>query len=111
MGAMNSENSPRCNVRRTSEEIEQQVAQFHRSGQSVRQFAQQNGVAVSTVDRWLRRQRQGKRPRLVEVKRAPNFGSSSRMATLRLSGELVLELERGFEAEPIARLVQLLEGR
>jgi hypothetical protein len=33
------------------------------------------------------------------------------MAALRLSGELVLELERGFEAEPIARLVQLLEGR
>jgi hypothetical protein len=67
-------------------------------------------VAISTVDRWLRRQRQRKVPRLVEVKRAPHQ-SSSRIGQLRLSRGLVLELERDFQAEPLARLVQLLEER
>jgi transposase-like protein len=98
------------NVRRTPEQIQQLVAQFQRGGQSVREFAQQQGVAISTVDRWLRRQRQRKGPRLVEVKRTPH-PSSSRIGQLRLSGGLVLELERDFQAEPLARLVQLLEER
>jgi transposase-like protein len=108
---MNSEEEIPTQIRRTPEQIQQLVAAFRRSGQTIGQFAQQQGVAISTVGRWLRRHRQSKVPRLIEVKRAPNLDSSSRMATLRLSGELVLELEQGFKAEPIARLVQLLEGR
>jgi transposase-like protein len=108
---MDSENSRRCKVRRTAQQIQQLVAQFHRGGQTIDQFARQQGVVVSTVKRWLRMPRQRKAPRLVEVNRAPNLGSSSRIGQLRLSHGLVLELEHGFPAEPIARLVQLLEGR
>lgn len=108
---MDSENSRRCNVRRSAQQIQQLVARFHRSGQTLDQFAQQQGVAISSVKRWLRMQRQRKAPRLVEVNRLPNLGSSSRIGQLRLSHGLVLELEHGFQAEPIARLVQLLEGR
>lgn len=108
---MNSETPSPKNVRRTPEQIEQLVAQFHRGSQTVREFASQQGVALSTVDRWLRRQRPRKPPRLVEVKRVLNASSTSPTATLRLSRGLVLELERDFQAEPVARLVQLLEGR
>jgi transposase-like protein len=108
---MDSEKVSQRKARRTPEQIEQLVSQFRRSGQTMYQFAQQHGVALSTVARWLRTQRQVKRPRLIEVECAPNPGCSSRMAVLRLSHGLVLELEHGFQAEPIAQLVQLLAGR
>jgi len=108
---MDSENSRRCKVRRTAQQIRQLAIEYRRSDQTIDQFAQQQGVVVSTVKRWLRMQGQRKAPRLVEVNRAPNLGSSSRIGQLRLSHGLVLELEHGFQAEPIAHLVQLLEGR
>jgi len=108
---MDSEDSPRRKIRRTAEQIQQLVAQFHSGDQTVDQFARQQGVALSTVHRWLRMQRQRKAPRLIEVSRPPNVGSSSPIAQLRLSKGLVLELDHGFEPQPIAQLVQLLEGR
>jgi transposase-like protein len=107
---MDSESSPRRKVRRTAEQIQQLVAQFHRSGQTIDQFARQQGVALSTVHRWLRMQRPSKAPRLIEVRRGPEPGYK-RIGQLRLSKGLVLELEHGFEPKPIAQLVQLLEGR
>lgn len=107
---MDAESSPRGNVRRTAQQIQQLAAEFHRGDQTVEQFAQQHRVAVSTVQRWLRARRPAGAPRLVEVQCEPGTGSG-RVARLRLSGGVVLELERGFEAEPVARLVQLLEAR
>lgn len=107
---MDSEVSPRCKVRRSAHQIQQLAAEFHSGDQTVEQFANQHGVAVSTVQRWLRTRRPPGVPRLVEVQREPEPGSG-RVGRLRLSKGLVLELDRGFEAGPIARLVQLLEGR
>jgi transposase-like protein len=107
---MNSQSRSATRIRRTAEQIQRLVAEFECSGQTIEEFAQRHGVAISTVGRWLRRHPQGQHPRLVEVKRAPAPGSS-RIAALRLCRGMVLELDRGFEAEPIARLVQLLEGR
>jgi hypothetical protein len=108
---MNTEGNKAPIIRRTTRQVQQLAIEYRRSSQTVDQLAQQQGVVVSTVKRWLRMQRQRKAPRLVEVNRAPNLGSSSRIGQLRLSKGLVLELEHGFQAEPIARLVQLLEGR
>jgi len=109
---MDSEDSPRRGkVRRSAKQIQQLVSQFQRSDQTIDQFARQQGVVVPTVKRWLRMQRQRKAPRLIEVSRPPNVGSSSPIAQLRLSKGLVLELDHGFEPQPIAQLVQLLEGR
>ena len=107
---MNSQEKRRTQIHRTPEQIQQLVAEYRRSGQPIGQFAHQQGVAISTVGRWLRKHRQPKAARLVEVQREPRH-HSTHIGQLRLSRGLVLELERGFEAEPIARLVQLLEER
>jgi hypothetical protein len=53
---MDSESSRPGKVRRTAQQIQQLVAQFHRGGQTMDQFARQQGVAISTVKRWLRGQ-------------------------------------------------------
>ena len=108
---MNSDEKKPAQIHRTPKQIEMLVEQFHRSGQRVEDFAQQHGVVVSTVNRWLRKHRRRKVPRLVEVDRVPNPSSSSRAATFRFPRGLVLELEGGFDAPSIARLVQLLEER
>jgi hypothetical protein len=47
------------------------LGRFHQSGQSVGEFSAAEGVAGSSLYKWLRQKRRGKaRPRLVEV-RAP----------------------------------------
>ena len=107
---MNSVTRSPSNVRRTRPQIQRLVELYRRSGQTLKQFAQQQGVAMSTVSRWLRTQRQGKTPAWVEVQRAPRQ-NPSRIGQLHLSRGLVLELDRGFEPEPLAQLVQLLEQR
>ena len=107
---MNTKPHKHANIRRTRHQIQQLVGAFHNSGQTIRAFAKQQGVALSTVGRWLRTERHHKTPRLVEVERIPG-SHHCRIGQLRLSHGLVLELERGFEVEPVARLVQLLEER
>jgi hypothetical protein len=107
---MDSESSRSGKVRRTAQQFQQLVAQFHRGGQTMDQFARQQGVALSTVKRWLRMQRPPKAPRLIEVQRGPQPGPGP-VGRLRLANGLVLELEHGFAPGPIAQLVQLLAGR
>jgi len=55
--------------RRGSEEVEQVVQQYRASGLSQREFAQQSGIKLSTLGRYVRRERRSEAPQqLVRVK-------------------------------------------
>ena len=55
--------------RRSAEEVDQVVQQYRASGLSQREFAQQAGIKLSTLGRYVRRDRQPEFPQqLVRVK-------------------------------------------
>jgi transposase-like protein len=88
------------------------VAAYERSGLSPAQFAQQEGIARSTLYRWLSQHRRlpsSARSDFVEV---PNLlsGPPSQSYHLRFPNGAVLELARGFAAEEVRLLAQLLHG-
>src|SRR5262245_40110636 len=94
-------------IRRTAEQIQELLKAYRASGQTRHQFAQDQGVALSTLGKWLRKRRpRARRARLVEVSRP--LGNSSGMARLRLPAGLILELEHGCDVEAMARLARLL---
>jgi transposase-like protein len=99
-------NRPR-KIRRTPEQIHEILKAYRASGQTRHRFAQEHGVGLSTLGKWLRKQSpRAKRARLVEVPHP--IRSSGGMARLRLATGLVLELEHGCDVEAMARLAQLL---
>jgi hypothetical protein len=88
------------------------VAAYEGSGMSQREFAAQQGIALTTLQRW-RRQSQIRQETLeaglVEV---PNlFGAGPAPCTyrLRFSGGLVLEVMSGFQPGELRCLAQLLQ--
>ena len=106
-GLMEKEPIRRRRPRKTPEQIQAILQAYQNSSQTRRQFAQESGVGLSTLGKWLKQHRPANKPsRLVEV---PNpLGQSRVIGRLRFPNGLVLELEAGFEAEPFARLAQRL---
>jgi hypothetical protein len=105
--------------RRTRAEVEQLVAEFHRSGATQKQFCLNHRLALSTLQRYLHSgPKKGKAPaqsRLVAVEVAP----SSRLREPEIGGGLALvwadgrklEVQRGFDEATLERLLHVLEGR
>jgi transposase-like protein len=88
------------------------LAAYGRSGLSPTQFALQKGLGRTTLYRWLsqsRRPASSPKSAFVEV---PNLlsGPSSRSYHLRFPNGAVLELARGFAAEEVRLLAQLLKS-
>ena len=56
-------------TRRSADEVEQVVQEYRASGLSQREFSQQNGIKLSTLGRYIRRDGRSKSPQeLVRVK-------------------------------------------
>ena len=64
-------------MRRSKEEIEEILERLEASGQSVREFATRNGLAVSTVDLWRRKARGAVKASKSELRRVSILGSSN----------------------------------
>jgi transposase-like protein len=102
--------------RRSRQEVEQVVAEYESSGLSRIEFCRERGLALSTLGRYRRRERQapaGSGALLaVEVSgRAPApLGATGSALAVVLRGGRRIEVGRGFDACALEQLVRVLEG-
>ena len=113
---MNEEQVCVARRRRSRHEVEQLVAEFESSGLSRMEFCRERGLALSTLGRYRRRERQaptGSGALLaVEVSgRAPApLGATIGALAVVLRGGRRIEVGRGFDAGALEQLVRVLEG-
>jgi hypothetical protein len=115
--------------RRSRAEAEQLLDAFESSGLRRREFCQQHGVAVGTLDVWRKRRRQersglaGKRQERSKVHVGKDVAISGRLVAVETagrptSGRLTVVLPRGprvevfegFDAATLERLLGVLDG-
>lgn len=101
--------------RRSGQEIRHLVAEFEASGLRQVEFCRSRGLALSTLQRGLKRRRSetdGESKRLVEVKiaRSRHSGSTERsvLEVLLAKGRRI-EVRRDFDAQTLVRLIQTIE--
>lgn len=105
--------------RRRAEAIQQIVEEYESSGQSRREFCRQHGLVLSTLDRYLRKQRAVSaanpdlvRSGLLPVKIAtPAGGGAEKALVVVLPRGCKVEVGIGFDAATLTRVVAVLEGR
>jgi hypothetical protein len=103
--------------RRTREEIRQIVAEFATSGMQQSEFCRSRGISRSILDRHLRKQRAqdqgsrtGNRLLAVEITTASgSTGSSSSGLVVGLTSGRRIEVNRGFDAATLERLLTVLD--
>src|SRR5215470_7630865 len=103
--------------RRTREEIRQIVAEFATSGMQQSEFCRSRGISRSTLDRHLRKQRAqdpgsraSNRLLAVEIRTASgNSGRHSSGLVVALSSGRRIEVNRGFDAATLERLLTVLD--
>lgn len=103
--------------RRTREEIRQMVAEFAASGMPQSEFCGSRGISRSSLDRHLRKQRAqdqgsraGHRLLAVEVRAgSENSAGNSGGLVLALSSGRRIEVNRGFDAATLERLLMVLD--
>lgn len=103
--------------RRTREEIRQIVSEFATSGMQQSEFCGSRGISRSTLDRHLRKQRaQNQRSRAgnrlleVEIRTATGrSASTSSGLVVGLTSGRRIEVNRGFDAATLERLVTVLD--
>lgn len=95
--------------RRTQQDIDALLGRYHKSEMSTRAFCEAEGVADSSLYKWLRRESPKKAsPELVEVK-APVSSVSGGLKIATPRGYQV-EVPAGFAADELKRLLDVLES-
>jgi hypothetical protein len=103
--------------RRSREEIKRLVLEFEASGLRQNEFCRSHGLALSTLQRQLRKRRlnegEAKSNRLVAVElarkdRDENGRTLCALAVVLASGRRI-EVRRDFDCETLLRVVQVLE--
>lgn len=103
--------------RRTREEIRQIVAEFATSHMPQSEFCRSRGISRSSLDRYLRRQRaqdlgSGASHRLLAVEVRAASGSSASNGgglVVALASGRRIEVNRGFDAATLERLLMILD--
>ena len=112
---MESEPAKRVRVRRSREERAELMASYRQSGQRQREFCQQRGIGLSTLQNYLRRERtegQHKHRRLLEVE---VVAKRSRAARETQALELIvpngyrIAVGSEFRTEALLRLLEVVE--
>ena len=114
---MNTSQDGAVRSRRTRQEVRQLVSAFQASGLGARTFCQRHGLALSTLRRNLKRQREAQGPpetgvRLVAVKVKATPEPAAPLAALEvvLAGGRRIGVGPGFDERTLGRLVRALEG-
>jgi hypothetical protein len=95
--------------RRTTQEIEELVEQYRRSGMTRVAYSHQAGVPLSTLGHYLRRRRSGQR--LVKVKlNAAAAPAAEDGFVLTLNKGRRIQSGWGFGEAELARLIRVVEG-
>src|ERR1700680_4320790 len=103
--------------RRTREELRQIVSEFAASGMPQSEFCGSRKISRSTLDRHLRKQRAqdqgsraGNRLLAVEIRKAGGRpGTRSRGLAVGLTSGRRIEVNRGFDAATLERLLTVLD--
>jgi hypothetical protein len=96
---------------RSRAEAEQVAAEFSASGLRRHEFAQQHGIALNTLNRYISRysdKQPAARPQLLRVEVREPVGTGSGIAVMLGSGRRV-ELAKDFDAATLAEAVRVLE--
>jgi hypothetical protein len=93
---------------RSKEEIRGIVEGFSKSGLTRREYCAKHSIAVTTLDYWRRRQKQGRR--LVEVAIEPAPPQSSGGFALVLANGRRIESPWRFDEADLARAIRVAEG-
>jgi hypothetical protein len=93
--------------RRTTQEIEELVEQYRRSGMTRVAYSHQVGVPLSTLGHYLRRGRSGQRLVKVKLNAAP---AAEDGFMLTLSKGRRIQSGWGFGEAELARLIRVVEG-
>ena len=99
-------------VRRSRLEIAQLITTYRQSGQGQREFCQQRGIGLSSLQNYLRRERtRGRGGALLEVEVVPKGRSGAKHAPLELitANGYRIGIGSGFEAADLLRLVEVVE--
>jgi hypothetical protein len=117
---MNTSQEGAVRSRRTRQEVRQLVSAFPASGLAAREFCQRHGLALSTLRRNLKRQRQaqgqaetGVRLVAVRVKATPEPAApqgAPAALEVRLAAGRRIGVGPGFDELTLGRLVRALEG-
>ena len=97
---------------RSAAEIEKIVIDFERSGLNRRQYGEQRGIALPTLDWYRRRVRAGRgSPNIVPVTMkktpAPEIPGPDHGFTLTLGNGCRIEIGRDFNDDQLARLIRI----
>jgi hypothetical protein len=100
--------------RRSSQQIRRLVTEFESSGLRQVEFCKSHGLALSTLQRGLKRRRteaegQGESERLVEVKIARSRRTESSVLEVLLAKGRRIEVRRDFDAGTLVRLIRIME--
>ena len=99
-------------TRRSRAEIAELIGTYRQSGQKQREFCQQRGIGLSTLQNYLRRERSNGQPKqqLLEVEVVPKAtaGSSQALEIIAPNGYRIMVVAR-FAAEDLLRLLRVLE--
>jgi hypothetical protein len=112
---MESEPAKRVRVRRSREERAELIASYRQSGQRQREFCQQRGIGLSTLQNYLRGERtkgQQRRRRLLEVEVVAKASTAARETPeLELIAPNGYRIAVGaeFKAEALLRLLEVVE--
>jgi hypothetical protein len=110
-----SEPAKRVRVRRSRVETAELIASYRQSGQRQREFCQQRGIGLSTLQNYLRRERtkeQQKHRRLLEVEVvAKSLTAARETPQLELIAPNGYRIAVGpeFRAEALLRLLEVVE--
>ena len=113
---MNEEQVCVVGRRRSRHEVEQVVAEFESSGLSRIEFYRERGLALSTLGRYRKRERQAPTGSIallsVEVsgRAAAAVAATGSALAVVLRGGRRIEVGRGFDACALEQLVRVLEG-
>ena len=103
---------PSVHKRRTPAQRQQVLADYRRSGLSQQAFATRAGVGVSTLQLWLRQERQVPSVQATTFVPVPNLLAATpapAVYRLRLVGGAVLEIGSDHQPEQLKSLLQLLK--
>jgi hypothetical protein len=98
-------------TKRSAEEVERLLDDYRQSGMSREEYCQRQGMPVTSLNYYLRRQALKTRPRLAEVKLTAQSAGPAANFALVLSNGRRIESGWNFRDADLARLIRVAEGQ
>jgi hypothetical protein len=96
--------------RRSAEDVQRLLDEYRQSGEGRTEYCRRQGIPVTTLDYYLRRQALKARPRLARVRLTAPAEPAARFALVLLNGRRI-ESGWSFRDTDLARLIRIAEAR